>query len=180
MDENKIDPGHNETRDTLRILGFLLTMAGGIFLIVGLVNFFAAFGGHGPPQLFWCVFVGAILLSLGIRLMKFGYMGRVARYMSQEMAPPAKDTFNYMADGTQEGIKKIAGAIGQGLRENGVAGGSQQTMVRCYKCNALAPVDAKFCGECGHSLGKTKACPDCHELNDPDAKFCDNCGRPIV
>ena len=87
-----------------------------------------------------------------------------------------KDTFNYLAEGTQEGVKTMAGAIGQGLREGGLGGGSQ-TVVRCHKCNALAPAEAKFCGQCGQALGKTKPCPNCRELNDPDARFCDNCGH---
>jgi len=78
-----------------------------------------------------------------------------------------------MAEGTREGVKAVAGAIGQGLREGGL-GGAPQTVVRCHKCNALAQADAKFCGQ---SLGKTKPCPGCRELNDPDAKFCDNCGH---
>ena len=90
--------------------------------------------------------------------------------------PSGKDTFNYMAEGTREGIKTVAGAIGEGLREGGLAGGSQ-TMVHCHKCNALAPADAKFCSQCGHALSKTKPCPHCQELNDPDARFCDNCGQ---
>jgi len=181
MDDNRIDPRHNATRDTLRVIGPLLIAIGGIFTIVAFVDFFAAFGRpFSQPHLFWCFFVGMPFLAIGTALTRFGYMGKVMRYMSQEMAPPAKDTFNYMADGTQEGIKKVVGAIGQGLRESGLGGGSQATMVRCYKCNALAPADAKFCAQCGHSLGKTKACPDCQELNDPDAKFCDNCGRPIT
>ena len=145
-------------------------------MLVGLVNFFMAFGGHGQPDLFWCLFVGMPLLFAGGVMTQMGFMGKVIRYMSQEAAPPAKDTFNYMADGTKDGIKTVVGAIGEGLRESGLGGGSQ-TMVRCHKCNALAPADAKFCGQCGQSLGKTRACPNCRELNDPDAKFCDNCGH---
>ena len=102
-------------------------------------------------------------------------MGRVARYQAQQIAPVAKDTFNYMAEGTQEGIKTVVGAIGEGLRQGG-PGGSPQTMVRCHKCNALIEAEAKFCSQCGQAVGKTKACPQCRELNDPDARFCDNCG----
>ena len=106
-------------------------------------------------------------------------MGKVMRYGAQEIAPVAKDTFNYMAEGTSEGVKTMASALGQGLREGGLAGGSG-TMVRCHKCNALVPDDAKFCNECGQSLGKTKSCPGCQELNDPDARFCDNCGHAFM
>jgi RNA polymerase subunit RPABC4/transcription elongation factor Spt4 len=90
------------------------------------------------------------------------------------MAPVVKDTFNYMAEGTEEGVKTVAGAIGEGLR--GTATGEPQTKIRCHKCNALVEEAARFCGSCGAALAKAKACPTCKELNDPDAKFCDNCG----
>jgi RNA polymerase subunit RPABC4/transcription elongation factor Spt4 len=179
MDDNRIDPGHNTTRDTLRVVGPIVLVLGLGFMAIALVDFFLAFGGHRPPILFWCFFIAIPLLFAGGVMTQMGYMGKVLRYMSQEAAPPAKDTFNYMADGTKEGIKTVAGAIGQGLRESGVVNGAQRTMVRCHKCNALVPGDAKFCGQCGCSLGKTKACPNCRELNDPDAKFCDNCGQPV-
>ena len=175
MDEKQIDPGHSSARDTLRIVGPMIALVGLIFIIVGTVDFFRAFGGDGPPKLFWCPFIGIPLLFVGGVLSSFGYMGKMARYQAQEMAPVAKDTFNYMAEGTSEGIKTVAGAIGQGLREGGLGSGSQ-TMVRCHKCNALVGVDAKFCSQCGQAMGKTKACPQCRELNDPDAAFCDNCG----
>ena len=176
MPERQIDPGHKPVRNTLRVVGPIIALAGLGFMIVGFVNFFHAFGGTEPPRLFWCFFVGMPLLFVGGVLSSYGYMGRVARYAAEEMAPVGKDTFNYMADGTHEGIKTVAGAIGEGLREGGLAGGAQ-TMVRCHKCNALAPADAKFCGQCGQALSKTGPCPNCHELNDPDAKFCDNCGH---
>jgi RNA polymerase subunit RPABC4/transcription elongation factor Spt4 len=176
--EKRIDPGHNAVRDALRVVGPVIALTGLGFMIVGAVDFFRTFGSFGPPKLFWCLFVGMPLLFVGSVLSSYGYLGRVARYVAEETAPVGKDTFNYVARGTREGVRTVAGAIGQGLREGGL-GGESQTMVRCHKCNALAPAEAKFCGQCGQSLGKTKLCPNCHELNDPDAKFCDNCGRPF-
>jgi RNA polymerase subunit RPABC4/transcription elongation factor Spt4 len=175
MPENQIDPGHNAVRNTLRVAGPVISLIGLIFVIVGIADFFRAFGSFGPPKLFWCVFVGIPLLGVGLSLSRFAYMGKVMRYMAQEMAPTGKDTFNYLAEGTREGVKAVAGAIGQGLREGGL--GNSQPVVRCHKCNALAQAEAKFCGQCGQALGKTRPCPNCRELNDPDARFCDNCGH---
>jgi RNA polymerase subunit RPABC4/transcription elongation factor Spt4 len=175
VDEKQIDPGHSSARDTLRVIGPVIALTGLALIIVGTVDFFLAFGGDGPPKLFWCPFIGIPLLFVGSVLSTYGYMGKLARYQAQEIAPVAKDTFNYVAEGTSAGIKTVAGAIGQGLREGGLGSGSQ-TMVRCHKCNALVGVDAKFCSQCGQATGKTKACPQCRELNDPDAAFCDNCG----
>ncbi len=178
MPEKQIDPGHKAARNTLRVVGPLVALIGAGFAVVGFVDFFSAFGGSRAPHLFWCAFVGLPLLGLGVTLTKFAYLGRIMRYMGQEAAPPVQDTFNFLAEGTKDGVRTVASALGQGLREGGFGGGSQ-TMVRCHKCNALAPADARFCGQCGQSLGKTKPCPACHEGNDPDAKFCDNCGRAL-
>ncbi len=178
MSERKIDPGHAGVRDTLRVVGPLIILIGLGFVVVGLISFFSAFGGGDPPSKFWCAFVGMPLLFVGGVMTSYGYMGKVMRYGAQETAPVIKDTFNYMAEGTSDGIKTVASALGQGLREGGlVGGGGSQTMVRCHKCNALVPDGAKFCSQCGQTLGKTKPCPSCQELNDPDAKFCDNCGH---
>ncbi len=176
MPMNKIDPGHNVTRNVLRVLGPILVLTGLGFMIVGFVDFVRAFNGFGQARLFWCFFVGMPLLFVGGILISYGFMGKVLRYTAEETAPPVKDTFNYLAEGTREGVKAVAGAIGEGLRESGL-GGAGPTMVRCHKCNALAPADAKFCGQCGQALSKTKPCPNCREWNDPDAKFCDNCGQ---
>ncbi len=180
MTEQQLDPGHTATRNTLRVIGPLIVLIGLGFLAVGLISFFRAFGGDGPPTEFWCAFVGMPLLFMGGVMTSYGYMGKVMRYGAQDTAPVIKDTFNYMAEGTSDGIKTMASALGQGLREGGLVGGGSQTMVRCHKCNALVPDDAKFCSQCGQTLGKTKPCPSCQELNDPDAKFCDNCGHRYV
>jgi hypothetical protein len=147
MQDNQIDPGHNAVRDTLRVVGPVVVLIGLGFTIVGIADFFRAFGSFAPPKLIWCAFVGLPLLFAGGVLSSYGYMGKVMRYTAQEIAPAGKDTFNYLAEGTREGIKTVAGVIGQGLREGGLGG--SQTMVRCHKCNAPAPADAKFCAQCG-------------------------------
>jgi hypothetical protein len=101
-------------------------------------------------------------------------MGAVGRYMAGEMAPVAKDTFNYMADGTQDGIRTVARAVGEGLGLRD--GGGAATVVLCHRCNGENDADAKFCSECGAPIRKTKPCAGCGELSDPGARFCDNCG----
>jgi RNA polymerase subunit RPABC4/transcription elongation factor Spt4 len=114
---------------------------------------------------------------LGGVLSGAGFMGAVSRYVAGESAPVAKDTFNYMADGTKDGVKKVATAVGEGLAAGGIG---KPVQLRCHKCNELNDAESKFCKQCGTSLLKSKACPACNELNDPDAKFCDNCGRALV
>ncbi len=177
MREKQIDPGHKGIQKTLCTVGPILLGIGLVLIVIGLVSFFMAFGGSGSPKYFWCAFVGMPLTFVGGAMTSFGFLGKVARYQAQEIAPVAKDTFNYMAEGTKDGVKTMAGAIGQGLSEGGFGlGGASSTQVRCHKCNELVPADSKFCSRCGQPLEKSKPCPTCGELNDPDAKFCDNCG----
>ena len=180
--KGEIDPGHRGPRNFFRAVGPVVAVIGLILIVVGIGSFFskaAKFGDpsdeFGPPKYFWCVFVGIPVLFVGLVLSKFGYMGKVARYVAQEIAPVGKDTFNYMAEGTKDGVRTVAGAIGEGLRE-GMSGESGAPSVRCHKCNALVDEGAKFCSDCGTSLEKSKPCGQCGELNDPDAKYCDNCG----
>jgi RNA polymerase subunit RPABC4/transcription elongation factor Spt4 len=179
MPDPQIDPGHNNLRNALRVAGPVIAATGLVLMIVGLVNFFMAFGGMEPPRLFWCAFVGIPLLGVGGILTSYAFLGRFMRYVAGETAPVGKDTFNYLAEGTREGVQAVAGAIGQGLRESH-PGGATAPMVRCHKCNALLAADARFCSQCGQALGKTRPCPACGELNDPDARFCDNCGRTFA
>ena len=85
-------------------------------------------------------------------------MGAVARYQAGEVAPVAKDRFNFMAEGTQEGVKTVASAVGEGLSSGLGAGGmagigstaaDNEPGIRCHKCNFVETSDAKFCSNCG-------------------------------
>jgi Double zinc ribbon len=195
---DKLDPNHENKRNLLRGIGIVLLLVGLGFTITGLVSFFSAFSnamprfssggphsfgvgsrssGGGPPKLFWCAFIGLPLLGIGVKLTFFSYMGAIGRYVAGESAPVVKDTFNYMAHGTKDGIKTVASALGEGLSQGGLGGGVQTVAVRCQKCNHTNKDDAKFCNDCGAPLLKSKGCPSCEEINDNDAKFCDNCGH---
>ena len=51
--------------------------------------------------------------------------------------------------------------------------------IRCYKCKAQLPDEAKFCNKCGASLVPVEKfyCPNCKsEIKNKDAKFCMKCG----
>ncbi len=175
-----LDSRHESKRNFCRRLGICLVIAGGSLIAIGLGSFFMSMGSMSPPRFFWCAFLGGPVFIAGVSLTQFGFIGALFRYTAGETAPVAKDTFNYMADGTQEGVKTMAAAIGSGLSEGLGGGAGGQTAVRCPKCNHLNEADSKFCSDCGSALQKTKSCPDCLELNDPDARFCDNCGRTLA
>jgi hypothetical protein len=174
----EIDPSHQQKRKVLRLIGPLLLATGGVFMIVAFVDFARAMGSFGgPPKLFWCFFIGMPLLWLGFVLSSAGFAGAAQRYMAGETAPVAKDTVNYLADGTKESVKTLATAAGEGFASG--TGLAKAVLVRCHKCNETNEANAKFCKSCGAALAKMKPCPSCNELNDPDARFCDHCGKPL-
>ena len=113
---HKINPGHEKPRNFMRTVGPILLLIGGGFMITGFVDFFSAFGSFGKqPELFWCFFVGMPFIFIGTIMTKMGYLGKVARYTSQELAPVGKDTFNYMANETKEGITDMSEAFFEGM-----------------------------------------------------------------
>ncbi|MBN1845412.1 MAG: zinc ribbon domain-containing protein [Sedimentisphaerales bacterium] len=183
--DDQIDPGHRGSRGVLRVLGPVLMVGGLVLLVVGfgsVLGRIAGFGdsarAFGPPRHIWCIFVGMPIFFVGMVLTKFGYLGRVSRYLAQEIAPVGKDTFNYLAEGTRDGVETIAGAVGKGLA-SGMTGAHDAVVRRCPACHRLADDDDRFCSECGASLEKDKPCPRCGRPNDPDAKFCDKCGKEL-
>jgi tetratricopeptide (TPR) repeat protein len=52
--------------------------------------------------------------------------------------------------------------------------------MKCPKCQAELPDDAKFCGVCGQSLKAERVCPQCGQANPQDFQFCLQCGHSLV
>lgn len=151
------DSAHAELRSKMRIAGPAIVALGVIFMAAGLISFFSAFGGGGPPRLFWCMFVGMPLLGIGMSICKFAYMGAVTRYMAGEVAPVGKDVVNYMVDGTKGSIRDVAAAVAEGIHsadasEEEFDDEPPQVKVRCQKCRALNDETAKFCNQCGAEI----------------------------
>lgn len=46
----------------------------------------------------------------------------------------------------------------------------------CPDCRSAAPVDAKFCPQCGHQLVVFNQCTRCSKNLAPNSKFCSRCG----
>jgi ribosomal protein L40E len=172
----EIDPRHQQIRGVLRIVGPCLLLAGLVLDAIGLVSFFSAFGSFEPPRYFWCLFLGFPLTAMGAGLTKFAYLGAIARYLSGEVSPVGKDTFNYLYEGTGERVRTIAHAVGQGL-SSGLRG-ADAVEIRCPTCDAPNPADARYCDRCGAPL-EDKACPRCGTRNGRDAKFCNQCGGQL-
>jgi hypothetical protein len=169
-----IDPDHQQVSGVLRTIGPLLAGLGLLCLVVGVMDFFGSMGSFHPPTRIWLVFVGMPLLAIGMGITKFAYLGRIARYMSQEITPVATDTFNYAARETSGGIREVARAVGEGLR------GVGPTEPACTRCGKANDADARFCSQCGAPMTAARACPGCTHENDADARFCDNCGQALT
>lgn len=173
---DSIDPNHQEKRKLLRTAGITLLIIGITLLIIGMVDFFSAastpFGGG--PKYFWMNFLALPLIFLGVSMTSMGYMGAAARYSAQEMAPVGKDTFNYMAKGTTEGMEALTRAIKTGLGEEKGKG-----KLACSHCDKENPEGSVFCNNCGSPMEKKKACSRCGLDNSDEARFCNGCGSKL-
>ena len=174
----QLDPSYAPIRTFLRFVGPLVVLLGLIFALIGLVNFFSAFGSHEPPRLFWCLFVGMLLISLGSAICKFAFIGLVTRYLANEVTPVGKDATNYLIHGTKDSVRDLAAAVSEGLS----AGASARSAgpVCCERCSTDNDPTAKFCKACGSSLLRQRQCASCGEQNDSDARFCNHCGTAIA
>jgi class 3 adenylate cyclase len=50
--------------------------------------------------------------------------------------------------------------------------------MRCPRCRAANPADARFCAACGAPLDLV--CPGCQMRNSPDSRFCRSCGGVLA
>ena len=175
---NRIDPGHEQTRGIFRTVGPLVAGAGALLTAVGLFSFFNALGTFEPPRYFWCAILGLPTFGLGLMITKIGFLGSILRYMSGEMAPVSRDTFNTMADETAPGVRTLAEALGQGIG-SGIGTMHGAAEVTCPKCAAANARAARFCGHCGASL-EPRACPRCGQANEGGSRFCSQCGGQLV
>jgi hypothetical protein len=149
MDEKTfITPGHVRVRNRLRFFGPIIFGFGLLLTIISAASIIADSGSFTPDHYGWLGFVGLPLMFVGGVCSMYGYMGAMTRYAMSEGAPPMKDTFNYLADGTQEGMTKTGRALASGIREGLTA---PSTHV-CPRCQAANEADSKFCKSCGSPI----------------------------
>lgn len=169
------DRNHKEVRMLLRGLGPLVTAAGFIMTVVGLVSFFRAFGTGELPRYFLFAMIGLPVLGLGLMISKIGYLAAVSRYMAQELTPVSKDMFNDLAEGTRPGVESLARAVGTGFSQ--AAGGRPGT--RCSACGTMNDAGSRYCSQCGTGLGES-TCPACGKGVPDTAQFCPQCGTKLI
>lgn len=110
-------PDHDKVRAAFRLWGPIVAGVGLVFTIIGMGSFFSSFGSFETPRLFWCAFVGLPLMGVGLILCKFGYLGAIYRYVATEAAPVASDAFNEVSKGIQPGLRSVAKAVIEGIKE---------------------------------------------------------------
>ncbi len=153
---------YSKTKKTFRTLGFIILPIGLVLSIIGFIDFFMSFNSMTQPKLFFCLFIGLPLTSIGIIFLILGFMKELNSFAASQSAPVHKDVINYMLDGTREEVNKTINA---------------SKKIICPECKAENDKDALFCSTCGHKLKNT--CPKCNAENDADAKFCKNCGEEL-
>lgn len=153
---------YSKTKKTFRTLGFIILPIGLVLSIIGFIDFFMSFNSMTQPKLFFCLFIGLPLTSIGIIFLILGFMKELNSFAASQSAPVHKDVINYMLDGTREEVNKTINASNK---------------IICPECKAENDKDALFCSNCGHKL--KIVCPKCNAENDADAKFCKNCGEEL-
>jgi ribosomal protein L40E len=174
MPENEKKPvlkTYKKASKVLAIIGGILLAIGITAMVVGIVYTF----GFEDAHLFFLIWIGMSLMFVGGCLLMFGLIGLVSRYMAGQTAPVAKDTANYMMDGTRDEeaktAKAMAHAVKDGLREDGDDG-----TVACPSCGEKNPKGSAFCSHCGAKIVTEKTCPHCGNRNPADATYCNHCG----
>ena len=153
---------YSKTKKTFRTLGFIILPIGLVLSIIGFIDFFMSFNSMTQQKLFFCLFIGLPLTSIGIIFLILGFMKELNSFAASQSAPVHKDVINYMLDGTREEVNKTINASNK---------------IICPECKAENDKDALFCSNCGHKL--KIVCPKCKAENDADAKFCKNCGEEL-
>lgn len=172
-----VDPGHESTRNTLRALGAVLLAVGALTAVIGLVRFLSVFNDplsmrESNPAISVLMFGGGgMIATIGLKLLVFGYAGRILRYGIGETLPPTLDAARATTPVAREVAREIAGGVRQGFD-----GQDSRLPVR-HICGTENDPDARFCKGCGKPLaGTSTPCPHCGARLDADARFCDACG----
>ncbi len=97
--------------------------------------------------------------------------------------------------GGQSGLMGAGIGLGMGVGVGGAMGGAMKQMsgqlnteetAPCPACGTAVPRAAKFCNECGSSMGEAPAgakalvCDKCGKSSPVGSHFCANCGDPFI
>lgn len=157
--------GYAKARTSMRRFGPAMIAIGGLMVLIGFGQFALTvisginqepFSGTRPgfPILFVILgFPGMLILGIGMKLTKVGYLKEIAQYGAKETTPAVQTTTT---------------AIRSALQNDDIP---------CPSCSSPIEPDSKFCSSCGVDLANMK-CDSCNDRIDPSDKFCPSCGTP--
>jgi hypothetical protein len=147
------DPDHEQKKQSMKLLGLVLLLVGGVVLVFGVIQLIDAFSAFSdisdiesgfPIGDFFVsmiiTIVGFLLFMFGIQMSFLSRAGGISRYFARESAPAARI---------------MTEAIGEGLSKGfGTGSGKEVVKVRCPNCNYLESEDAVYCSKCAAPMGK--------------------------
>ncbi len=175
-------PHHERIRSLLRGVGIVLIAAGAVMALIGLLDLTASLGEpFRQPTKFVYLIIGLPVVGVGLAIAGVGYLGRILRYQAGEIAPVAKDTIEYVADGTRGVMRRAARDMARGIAEGLRDGATQKASepLACRRCGFANDADARFCKGCGVGLALGRVCSSCEADNDADARYCERCGATL-
>ena len=165
-----MDPKHEQIKGKLKKIGLTLLIVGGICFLVGIIDFFVAFGSFRAPTLFFFAFIGLPMAGIGGSLTLTAHQREIHQYRADEITPVINDT----AEDISPAITTIASAVREGLSQESTGASTKRA---CPACAApVSPTD-KFCANCGAPLART--CPPCSTPLEADDNFCPQCGTKL-
>lgn len=89
-----------------------------------------------------------------------------------------------MAGAMMGQLDNMTGNIGQTFQQSSPAPEKKETVIKCEKCGADLPQNAKFCLECGEKVKPAVpdgmvVCPECNKTV-VKGRFCPECGHKFV
>lgn len=167
MNDQRPRDGYTQTRSTMRTLGPILMVVGGVLALIGVIDFFTSFfsiASHEPfstpspsrfPILFPVLgFPGLLLLGIGGKLTKAGYLREITQYAAKETTPAVMTTTT---------------AIRAAITDDDIP---------CPGCSRPIEPDSKFCPHCGIRIsGGT--CSICQATLEAGDRFCASCGNTV-
>jgi hypothetical protein len=142
---------HEKGRALLIIIGFVLIVIGIPLVIAGFSSFFQLQSNFFSlsfeessalsAQAFASIVPGMFLTIIGAGVLRFGFIGRVSKYIADETGP----AISSVSESITKGVKK-GGGIDITVHSD------SNIRIKCRNCGTLNDEDATYCDNCGSPL----------------------------
>jgi membrane protease subunit (stomatin/prohibitin family) len=112
---------------------------------------------------------------------RYNLLGGYDRHVQNETLKALNSAASNPGGGGMAGLGATlgAGAFFGNMMSQTLGAGPRTTNIRCPYCNAGIPEQAKFCSNCGKTLGTVNVtCVNCNAEIPSGSKFCMKCGAP--